>query len=181
MLLGCIIYDIIPTKIWFSIFCSVSLLDLEWGLIGVVHTQQRTVFKVLLLGIMAKKLVPIIFTYIVWGPYLSKHQINFQCDNANLIIGVNKGSSKDKFVMHLLRSLSFFVAHFDISHLPGLINVTADHLSHGNMCQAFKVTPSLIQHPAIIPSSAFKLISPHILDWISHGFLQLFQITLSSI
>ena len=87
--------------------------------------------------------------------------------------------------MHLLRSLSFFVAHFDIyitsSHLPGVINVTTGHLSHGNMCQAFKATPFLTQHPAIIPSSAFRQISPHTLNWTSPGFLQLFQITLSSI
>ena len=136
-------------------------------------------------GIMAKELVPIIFTCIVWGPRLSKHHVNFQCDNANLVIAINKGSSKDKFVMHLLRSLSFFVAHFDIyitaSHLPGVINVTADHLSRGNTSQAFKVTPTLTQYPTIIPSSAFRLISPHTLDWISPGFLQLFQQTLSCI
>ena len=134
---------------------------------------------------MAKELVPIIFTCIVWGPHVSKHHINFQCDNANLVIAINKGSSKDKFVMQLLCSLSCFVAHFDIcitaSHLPGVINVTVDHLSCGNMCQAFKATPSLTQYSAIIPSSASGLISPHTLDWISPGFLQLFQITLSSI
>ena len=57
------------------------------------------------------------------------------------------------------------MAHFDIyitaSHLPGVINVTADHLSRGYMCQAFEVTPTLAQHPAIIPSAAFRLISPH--------------------
>ena len=77
------------------------------------------------------------------------------------------------------------MAHFDIyitaSHLPGVINVTADHLSRGYICQAFEVTPTLAQHPAIIPSAAFRLISPHTLDWISPGFLQLFQQTLSCI
>ena len=73
------------------------------------------------IGIMAKELVPIIFTCIVWGPRLSRHHINFQCDNGNLVIAINKGSSKDKLVMHLLRSLSFFVAHFDIY-------ITASHL-----------------------------------------------------
>ena len=45
-------YDIIPTKIWFGIFCSVSLSDLEWGLMGVVHAQQGTTFKVLLLTLL---------------------------------------------------------------------------------------------------------------------------------
>ena len=107
---------------------------------------------------MAKELVPIIFTCIVWGPCLSKHHINFQCDGANLIIAINKGSSKEKFVMHLLLSLlfSFVVAHFDIyiavPHLPGVINVTTDHLSRGNTYQAFEVTLTLTQHPTIIPS-----------------------------
>ena len=86
---------------------------------------------------MAKELVPIIFTCIVWGPYLAKKYINLQCDNANLVISINKDSSKDKLVMHLLHSLSFFVAHFDIyltaSHLLGVISVTVDHLSQGSL------------------------------------------------
>ena len=135
------------------------------------------------IGIMAKELVPIILTCIVWGPYLSRRHINFQCDNANLVISINKGSCKDKLVMHLLCSLSFFMAHFDIyltaSHLPGLINVTADRLSRGNLHQAFQATPSLSPEPTPIPPSAFQLLSPHRLDWISPHFPELFQQTLS--
>ena len=57
--------------------------------------------------IMAKELVPIMFTCIIWGPHLAKQHINFQCDNASLVIAINKGSSEDKFVMYLLYSLSF--------------------------------------------------------------------------
>ena len=94
------------------------------------------------MGIVAKELLPIILTCIVWGPHLSGHHINFQCDNANLVISINKGSSKDKLVMHLLCSLLFFMANFDIyvtaSHLLGVINVTADHVSRGNLHQAFQ-------------------------------------------
>ena len=95
------------------------------------------------IGIMAKELVPIVFTCIVWNPCLSKHHINFHCDNANLVIAINKGSSKDKLVMHLLRCLPFFVARFDIyitaSYLPGAINVTANHLSRGRFNKLFKL------------------------------------------
>ena len=47
--------------------------------------------------------------------------------------------------MHLLRCLWFFVAYFDITisatHLPGVTNVTADHLSRNNVLQAFKKPP----------------------------------------
>ena len=137
------------------------------------------------IGIMAKELVPIIFTCIVWGPLLSKCHINFQCDNANLVIAINNGRSKDKFVMHLLRSLSFFIAHFDIyltaTHLLGAVNITADHLSWGNTYKAFQATPSLVQNPTRIPPSAFKLVSPYRVDWTSPSFLDLFQNILSYI
>ena len=44
------------------------------------------------------------------------------------------------------------VAHFDMyvtaSHLPGLITITADHPSLGNMAQAFTITPTV----AVIPT-----------------------------
>ena len=139
-------------------FCSQTDASGTWGCAAVLGSQwlqwqwPPEWYKI---EIMAKELVPIIFACIVWGPRLSKRHINFQCDNASLVIAINKGSSKDKFVMHLLRSLWFFVAHFDIyvtaSHLPGLINITADHLSRGNVAQAFTVTPTLAQHPTLIP------------------------------
>ena len=131
---------------------------------------------------MAKELVPIYLTCIIWGQYLYKRHIYFQSNNAYLVISINKGSSKDRLVMHLLSSLSFYVAHFDIyptaSHLPGVINVATNHLFCGNLHQAFQATPSLSPKPTLIPPSAFELLSPHRLDCTSH-FPQLFQQTLS--
>ena len=73
-----------------------------------------------------------------------------------------------------------FVAHINIyltaTHLPGVINVTADHLSR----QAFQVTTTLLFKPTLIPPSAFQLTSPRTLDWISPHFLQLIQQTIYS-
>jgi len=90
---------------------------------------------------MAKELVPIMFTCIVWAPHLSKYHINIHCDKANLVTYIDKGSTKDTFVMHFFCCSSFFVGHFDIyitaTHLPGVINVTADRLSCGNKHQTF--------------------------------------------
>ena len=59
------------------------------------------------MGIVTEELVPIILTCIIWGPYLSRHRNKFQCDNVYLVISINKGSSKDKLVIHPLCSLSF--------------------------------------------------------------------------
>ena len=65
--------------------------------------------------------------------------------------------------MHLLCSLSFFVVHFDIyitvSYLPGVINVTADHLSRGNRSHTLEVT--LVQHPTVIPPLLLADFSSH--------------------
>ena len=56
-------------------------------------------------SIMAKELVPILLSCIVWGPTLAKHRILFQCDNLSLVAAICKNSSKDKVIMHLLRCL----------------------------------------------------------------------------
>ena len=77
--------------------------------------------------------------------------------------------------MHLLRCLSFFVAHLNIyitaTHLTGVISVTDDHLSHGRLNQAFQVTPTSSYQSTVILHTAFQLISPRRFDWISPHFL----------
>ena len=79
-----------------------------------------------LLGIMAKELVPIICSCVVWGSQLTRKSILFQCDNLSLVLAI-------KLVMQLPRILTFFVTHFDMhitsTHISGTFNVSADHLS----------------------------------------------------
>ena len=58
-------------------------------------------------GIMAKELVPIIFTCVTWRPMLHHRHIEFQYDNKGFVAAISKGSSKDTIVMHLLRSVWF--------------------------------------------------------------------------
>ena len=72
---------------------------------------------------MAKELVPIVMGCAVWGPQFAGHTTLFQCDNLGLVVAINKGSSKDKIVMHLLRSLWFFVATFDIHTVTRLESI----------------------------------------------------------
>ena len=136
-------------------------------------------------GIMAKELVPIIFTCVTWGPMLRHRHINFQCDNEGLVAAISKGSSKDTIVMHLLCSLWFFIAHFDITitatHLPGVMNTTADHLSRGKLTSARQSNPALSAQPTHLPPSISHIVSPQGLDWTSPQFLQLFQEILSSL
>ena len=88
-------------------------------------------------AIMAKELVPIVISCAIWGPILSRKSVLFKCDNTGVVAAIKKGSAREPLVMHLLRTLWFFIAHFDIciniEHIPGVRNEVADMLSRDNM------------------------------------------------
>ena len=83
-------------------------------------------------GIMSKELLPIVINTDIWGPSLSGHKVLYQCDNSSGVAAIRKGSTTDTIVMHLLHSLWFFTAHYDVDlvyeHMAGVANTTADHL-----------------------------------------------------
>ena len=85
------------------------------------------------MDIMAKELVPIVLSCAVWDSLLPKKILEFKCDNQSLVEAINKGSSKEPVVMHLLRCLWFFSAFFEITiraaHILGALNTAADKLS----------------------------------------------------
>ena len=82
---------------------------------------------------MAKELVPIVISCAIWGPLLVGKSVLFQCDSTVVVAAVSESSAKEPVVMHLLRSMWFVVAHFDISisieHISGVCNGVADMLS----------------------------------------------------
>jgi len=60
-------------------------------------------------GIMAKKLVLIVLSCALWGPQLAKQPVLILCNNLSLVNSVNKCSSKDPIIMHLLHWLWFLL------------------------------------------------------------------------
>ena len=131
------------------------------------------------LGIMAKELVPIVFSCAVWGPQLARQSVLFQCDNLSLVIALNKGSCKDKLVMQLLRILTFFVAHFDMhitsTHIAGTLNVSADHLSRFEMSSFFSLNPQATRQSTTLPQPLLQLLAATGPDWTSPLFRKLFN------
>ena len=89
------------------------------------------------MNIMAKEMVPIVLSCSVWGPLVTRNTVLFECDNSSVVAALSNGTAKDNTVMHLLRVLWFFIAHYDIEllpkHIPGVANCTADHLSRDKM------------------------------------------------
>ena len=128
---------------------------------------------------MAKELVPIVLSCAVWGPLLSGTRVEFRCDNSSVVDSVNKGSSKEPTVMHLLRCLWFFSAYFNIkitaSHIPGTLNTAADKLSRNRSQEFLQSNPHTSKVPVLIPTPLPRIISPKRLDWTSPSFLQPFK------
>ncbi len=90
-------------------------------------------------------------------------------------------TSKDTLIMHLLRCLAFYAAHYGFEiesyHIPGMQNVAADAISRNNLT----VIPSLIPQAAqqIIPQAILELLVLQIPDWGSPTWTHLFKLTLT--
>ena len=77
----------------------------------------------------------------MWTFSLSGHKVLYQCDNSSVVAAICKDFARDATVMQLLHSLWFFTAHYDIdlacTHIAGVANTTADHLSRNNSANFF--------------------------------------------
>ena len=128
--------------------------------------------------IMAKELLLIVLSCAVWGPTLARHKVLFQCDNSRVVAALQKGSAKDNTVMHLLRCLWFFVAHYNIvlmpEHIAGVDNCTADHLSRNNMYNFFSINPQASHIPTPVGPLLQQLLQTPGPDWTTPSFRQLF-------
>ena len=84
-------------------------------------------------SIAIKELLPIVMAVAIWGRRWAKKHVLCRCDNMAVVNILHSRSSKDPIIMHLLRSLHFFLAHWEIhltaSHIPGKLNTLADALS----------------------------------------------------
>jgi len=95
-------------------------------------------------------------------------------DNLNVVTAINKGSCREAVVMHLLRCMWFFVAHFDIrvvaEHLAGKDNTIADQISGNDITQMRRIHAGLSRWPTLVPTPILHMISPKGLDWVSLHF-----------
>ncbi len=84
----------------------------------------------------------------LWGSQWTKSRVHFFCDNMAVVAVLKTLTSKDTLIMHLLRCLAFYAAHYGFEkesyHIPGMQNVAADAISRNNLT----VIPSLIPQVA---------------------------------
>ena len=135
------------------------------------------------LHITVKELLPVVISIAIWGKLWSGKTVHCRCDTAAVVAIVRSGSSKDNFVMELIRNLFFVLAEFNvlltIDHVPGVENAAADALSRDNYDSFRLQMPSAHVCPTPIPEELVQLLVHQRPDWTSknwtalwHAFLQ---------
>ena len=122
-------------------------------------------------SITLKELLPVVLACAVWGEFWREKVVHVHCDNLGVVALVNSGYSKVPEIMHLLRSLFFIRAHFQIDvmavHVPGAENRLADAISHNNLHPLFLQVPGAVGKRAAIPAHLLFLLVERLPDWTS--------------
>ena len=128
--------------------------------------------------IAIKELVPILIGLAVWGSYWSRRHVICYCDNDAVVAVMRSRCSKEPDLMHLLRCLFFFEAHYSCRltavHIPGVLNDRADDLSRNRLPSFFSKVQAADRLPAHIPPPLMRLLESPALDWTSPLWMQQF-------
>ena len=108
------------------------------------------------LSIAFQELYPIVIACLLWGKHWHRKRILFHCDNLATVQIINKGRSKSRNIMNLMRRLVIVAASnsfaFQAAHIPGKINVIADSLSRFQITRFREAAPQANKQPCQIPS-----------------------------
>lgn len=136
-------------------------------------------------SIAVKELLPIVMACAVWGKQWRKQAVLAHCDNKAVVDVINAGCCRDSHLMHLLRSLFFITAHYEIAiravHLAGRDNSEADAISRDKMSFFHSQAPEANQLPASLPPPLVDLLVVKCPDWTSPSWSQLFSTYLKQV
>ena len=107
------------------------------------------------------------------------HIVMARCDNEAVVFVLNKRYSKDPHLAHMLRTLFFVEAHFQLQlkaqHIPGSHNTLADLLSRNQVAKFRTLVPSADIFPLCVPLSLLQWLLDLTMDWTSEPWTQLFS------
>ena len=128
---------------------------------------------------------PILVAAAVWGPRWAGSTVLCHCDNQAVVAVLKSRSCKDKKLMHLLRCLLFFEAHFQFrlqsSHIAGVGNGAADALLRDKLSLFLSLVPQAAASPTPVPVELVDLLLAVDIDWLSPDWNRLFRTTLSKV
>ena len=130
------------------------------------------------LHITVKEFLPIVIAVALWGHQWQGKVVRCLCDNAAVVAVIRSGTSKDMNVMHLMRSLFFFTAKYNLNllpaHIPGVDNSAADALSRNDSFSFLSQVPSARPQSDPIPSELLQALVLQRPDWTSPAWTSLF-------
>ena len=92
-------------------------------------------------------------------------------------LGVVKRAAKDTHMIHLLRTLFFYVAiykfHFSAEHIPGIRNTVADALSRNDITSFSRIFSQVV--PVEVPAVVLDVVVEVHPDWSSPHWMELFR------
>ena len=148
-------------------WCGLEWFQLQWD-------DQSQHFQIAI-----KELVPIMVALFLWGPKWRGHIVMARCDNKAVVFVLNKRYSKDPHLAHMLRTLFFVEAHFQLQlkaqHIPGSHNTLADLLSRNQVAKFRTLVPSADIFPLCVPLSLLQWLLDLTMDWTSEPWTQLFS------
>lgn len=103
------------------------------------------------LHINSKEILAVFLAVCRWAPCWQNKRIYIQSDNVTTVSTINRGTSRDPFLMSCLRILFWLSArynfHITARHLPGILNTVSDGISR--LHEPYKLHQVM---PFIIPS-----------------------------
>ena len=116
-----------------------------------------------------KELLPIVIGAAVWGSQWKGVSVLCRCDNAAVVAIVNSGRSKVERAMHLMRSLFFFLARWNVAlecqHIPGVENGAVDTLSRNDLPSFQRLRPEACRAPTELPDKLLQALVVDQPDW----------------
>jgi hypothetical protein len=107
-----------------------------------------------------RELIAVLVAVRTWGKHFEKQQVRFYVDNANVVIGVKKNTTKNETIMYLLRLLHAECIRFKfdlwIEWVPTAFNVLADALSRGDTPMFRQLHKSANSEPTLSKAPVFK-------------------------
>lgn len=169
---------IIPTAIAGTITSDASG---SWGCGA--YSEKGEWFQLKLPGswdgihITTKELLPIVISIALWGEQWRGQSVKCWCDNAAVVAILRSGRSKDAGVMHLMRSLFFLSAHYNLQvigqHIPGVENGAADALSRNDVSSFYQQVPLASRNPTPLPAELIEMLVVSQPDWTSEKWTNL--------
>ena len=127
--------------------------------------------------ITQKEVLPGVLACATWGRQWKAKRVQLYCDEAAVAV-LNAGYSHDPLIMHLLRSLFFVKAYFDLDlrvvHILGKDNVIANAISRDDLTTLCSQVQSISPSPTPVPPRVMEILVEGQPDWTSVDWVRLF-------